>query len=99
MWSASSHPSFYVAGLTGECRRLLTQVHCGLDDHKNLRAPEASNANVHRGVLDPFLSSKLQFSGQSRCPKITRFWDARISGTRLRYLRDRYQFSGHPDGF
>jgi len=44
-WSAPQHiqarnvaglltTSFYVAGLTGECRGLLTQFHCGLDDHK-----------------------------------------------------------------
>ena len=30
-----------------------------------------------------FLSHKLQFSGQSRCPEITSFWDAPISGTHL----------------
>ena len=98
MWSASSHPSFYVAGLTGECRRLLTQVHCGLDDHKNLRAPEASNANVHRGVLDPFLSRKLQFTGQLGCPENSKFWDTGISGTCLRDVHDPTGFRDTPMG-
>src|ERR1039457_4682936 len=66
---------------------------------KTLQSPRKPRTPMFIGVLGPFLSHKLQFSGQLGCPETTSFWDTGISGTRLRDLRDRYRFRDTPLGF